>query len=42
MPTPYENNNVRQLASKRGLDLRTAAYVLVIREAGKATVLRGL
>ena len=30
------------LAKKRSLDLRTAAFVLAIREVGKATVLRGL
>jgi glutamate dehydrogenase (NAD(P)+) len=33
---------VGRLAQGRGLDLRTAAFVLAIREVGKATALRGL
>ena len=35
-------DGVRHLAAGRKLDLRTAAFVLAIREVGKATVLRGL
>nr|WP_207956128.1 glutamate dehydrogenase [Rubrobacter marinus] len=33
---------VRKLAKRRGLDLRTAAFVLAIGSVGKATVLRGI
>ena len=33
---------VRKLARRRGLDLRTAAFVLAIGSVGKATVLRGI
>ncbi|MEM7479879.1 MAG: Glu/Leu/Phe/Val dehydrogenase dimerization domain-containing protein [Acidobacteriota bacterium] len=33
---------VTTMAERRSLDLRTAAFVLAIREVGKATVLRGL
>ena len=35
-------DSVTDLASKKQLDLRTAAFVLAIREVGKATVLRGI
>jgi glutamate dehydrogenase (NAD(P)+) len=35
-------DEVTLLARKRSLDLRTAAYILAIREVGKATALRGL
>ena len=35
-------DGVRHLAASRKLDLRTAAFILAIREVGKATVLRGL
>lgn len=34
--------SVRELAQAKKLDYRTAAFVLAIREVGKATVLRGL
>ena len=35
-------DQVTSLAKTRKLDLRTAAFILAIREVGKATVLRGL
>jgi glutamate dehydrogenase (NAD(P)+) len=35
-------HEVRKLAKRRGLDLRTAAFVLAIGKVGKATVLRGI
>jgi glutamate dehydrogenase (NAD(P)+) len=35
-------DQVNSLAKARKLDLRTAAFILAIREVGKATVLRGL
>lgn len=35
-------HEVRKLAGRRNLDLRTAAYVLAIGRVGKATVLRGI
>lgn len=35
-------DQVRGLAERRKLDLRTAAFILAIREVGKATALRGL
>jgi glutamate dehydrogenase (NAD(P)+) len=35
-------DGVRKLAAGHKLDLRTAAFILAIREVGKATVLRGL
>jgi glutamate dehydrogenase (NAD(P)+) len=35
-------HEVRKLAKRRNLDLRTAAFVLAIGKVGKATVLRGI
>jgi glutamate dehydrogenase (NAD(P)+) len=35
-------HQVRKLAKRRNLDLRTAAFVLAIGRVGKATVLRGI
>ncbi len=35
-------DEVRRVARHRDLDLRTAAFVIAIREVGKATVLRGI
>jgi glutamate dehydrogenase (NAD(P)+) len=35
-------HKVRELAKRRNLDLRTAAFVLAIRRVGEATVLRGI
>jgi len=35
-------DEVRELAKRRSLDLRTAAFIVAIREVGKATVLRGI
>ena len=33
---------VKKLADRRSLDLRTAAFILAIRDVGKAMVLRGI